>query len=170
MLDLKSKWQSLSHTYIHREADDLSKDYSNLVVLDAPVYLVIDTFLKRAILKFLPSPFVSRMNLVNKDFEADRLSAAGTIALIFGDDKSEKAMTAKAQADRADCEKALHVKLENGMSIENFKYSFLHALSDYDKCSTVSKFADSEGGEEEQIEFLLLLLGDVELRSTVATT
>jgi hypothetical protein len=114
LLELKSKWQTLNHTHIHREAEDLSKDYSNIVVLDAPVALLIDSFLKRAILKFLPPSFVTRMKLVNKDFEADRLSAAGTIALVFGDDKSEKAMTAKA--DRADCEKALHVKLEKGTS------------------------------------------------------
>ncbi len=100
----------------------MSKDYSNLVVLDAPVLLLIDSFLKRAILKFLPTTFLTRMKLVNKDFEADRLSAAGTIALVFGDDKSEKAMTAKA--DRADCEKALHVKLEKGMSIETSSIRF----------------------------------------------
>ena len=167
LLELKSKWQTLNHTHIHREAEDLSKDYSNIVVLDAPVILLIDSFLKRAILKFLPPGFVTRMKLVNKDFEADRLSAAGTIALVFGDDKSEKAMTAKA--DRADCEKALHVKLEKGMSIENFKYSFLHALYDYNKCSTVEKFANSQDGEAEEIEFILLLLSDVELRNTVAT-
>jgi hypothetical protein len=61
------------------------------------------------------------------------------------------------------------VKLEKGMSIENFKYSFLHALSDYNNCSTVEKFANSQGGEAEQIEFILLLLSDVELRNMVAT-
>ena len=167
LLELKSKWQTLNHTYIHREVEDLSKEYSNFVAIDAPVYLLIDAFLRRAILKFLPSTFVTRMKLVNKDFDADRMSAAGMIALVFGDDKSEKSMTAKA--DRADCEKALHVKLEKGMSIENFKYSFLHALDDYNKCSTVEKFANSQGGEAEEIEFILLLLSDVELRNTVAT-
>jgi hypothetical protein len=55
LLELKSKWQTLNHTYIHREVEDLSKDYSNLVVLDAPALLLIDSFLKRAILKFLPT-------------------------------------------------------------------------------------------------------------------
>ena len=75
-------------------------------------------------------------------------------------------MTAKA--DRDECDKALRVKFMKDMTVENFQVSFTNALDDYNSCSTVSKFADTPEGVEEQVEFLLQLLGDGALKTTVA--
>jgi hypothetical protein len=97
---LAAGWPSFRHTHLHKEATLLSKDYTNLVALDARVLLIIDILLKRGIRKFLPPSFATRMNFVNQDFAADRMPAAGIIALMLSDDKSEGYMTAKS--DRAE--------------------------------------------------------------------
>ena len=96
----------------------LSKDYTNLIALDAKVALIIDSHLRRGIRMFLPPSFAMRMSFVSKDFAADRLPAAGIIALMLSDDKSEGYMTAKS--DRAELDKALgNVKLSKDMSISH---------------------------------------------------
>ena len=46
---------------------------------------------------------------------------------------------------------------------------FTNALEEYNDCSTVPKFAKSQEGDAEQVEFILQLLGDGDLRNTVAT-
>ena len=104
---VESGWSSYRRTYIQvpREANQLSKGYSNLLVIDARAFLAIDSHLRRGILKFLPQSFAARMRFVSPDFAAD----------------------------------------------------------------TVRKFADSQEGGEEQVEFLLQLLGDGDLKITVAT-
>ena len=138
-------WPTYRHTYIHREATILSKEYSNLIVIDARVFLIIDTQLRRGILKFLPKSFVTRMNFVSKDFAADRLPVPGMLALILSDDKSEGYMTAKS--DRAELDKALNkVKLTTDMSVEHFRVIYNNALEDYNACSSVPKYVDTEAG------------------------
>jgi hypothetical protein len=42
-------------------------------------------------------------------------------------------------------------------------------LEDYDECSSVAKYADTQAGVEEEVEQLLLMLGDGDLKSTVAS-
>ena len=113
-------WPTYRHTHLHKEATLLSKDYTNLIALDARVLLIIDIHLKRAIRKFLPASFATRMKFISQDFAADRLPAAGMFALMLSDDKSEGYMTAKS--DRAELDKALNnVKLAKDMSIEHFQ-------------------------------------------------
>ena len=116
--------------------------------------IIIDSFLRRGIRLFLPPSFAIRMNFVSTDFAADRLPAAGIIALMLSDDKSEGSMTAKS--DRAELDKALsNVKLSRDMSIEHFKVLYQNALEDYNACSSIQKWVDTQEGREEQIEFLL---------------
>jgi hypothetical protein len=146
----------------------LSKDYTNLIALDARVMLIIDTHLRRAIRKFLPPSFATRMNFVSQDFAADRLAAPGIIALMLSDDKSEGYMTAKS--DRAELDKALNnVKLTKDMSIEHFRVLYQNAVDDYNECSSIQKWVETPEGVEEQIEFLLHLLGEGKLKETVST-
>ena len=161
-------WPTYRHTYIHKEATLLSKDYTNLIALDARVMLIIDTHLRRAIRKFLPPSFATRMNFVNQDFAADRLTAPGIIALMLSDDKSEGYMTAKS--DRAELDKALNnVKLTKDMSIEHFRVLYQNAVDDYNECSSIQKWVETKEGDDEQIEFLLHLLGEGKLKETVST-
>jgi hypothetical protein len=146
----------------------LSKDYTNLIALDARVLLMIDTHLKRAIRKFLPPSLATRMNFVNMDFAADRMPAAGIIALMLSDDKSEGYMTAKS--DRAELDKALdNVKLTKDMSIEHFRVLYQNAVEDYNDCSAIKKWVATQEGHEEQIEFLLHLLGEGKLKESMST-
>jgi hypothetical protein len=145
-----------------------NKDYTNLVALDAKVALIIDLFLRRGIRLFLPPSLAMRMSFISKDFAADRLPAAGIIALMLSDDKSEGYMTAKS--DRAELDKALgNVKLSKDMSINHFKVLYQNALEDYNACSSIPKWVDTQEGKEEQIEFLLHLLGDGKLKEKMST-
>jgi hypothetical protein len=108
------------------------------------------------------------MDFVSTDFAADRMTAPGILALILSDDKSEGYMTAKS--DRDELDKALNkVKLAKDMSIDNFKVLYNNALGDYNECSSVAKYADTQAGVEEEVEQLLLMLGDGDLKSTVAS-
>ena len=165
---LAEGWPTYRHTYLHREATQLSKDYANLIVIDAQVFLIIDTHLRRAIRKFMPTSFATRMNFVSQDFKADRLSAPGLMALMLSDDKSVDYMT--ATSDRAELDRALNkVRLTKDMSIEHFQITYRIALEEYDECSSIPKFPDTQRGVEEQVEHLLQLLGDGELKTTVAS-
>jgi hypothetical protein len=163
-------WPTYRYTHIHKEATLLSKNYTNLIALDAKVILIIDSFLRRGIRLFLPPSLAMRMNFVSSDFAADRLPAAGIIALMLSDDKSEGSMTAKS--DRAELDKALsNVKLSRDMFIEHFRVLYETALEDYNACSSIQKWVDTKEGREEQIEFLLHLLGesDGKLKEKVST-
>jgi hypothetical protein len=161
-------WPNYRTTHLHRDAELLSKGYTNLIALDSKVAMIIDTFLRRGIRMFLPASFAMRMNFVSKDFAADRLPAAGIIALMLSDDKSEGYMTAKS--DRAELDKALgNVKLSKDMSIDHFKVLYTNALEDYNACSSIQKWVDTQEGREEQIEFLLHLLGDGKLKEKMST-
>jgi hypothetical protein len=108
------------------------------------------------------------MNFVSQDFAADRLPFAGMIALMLSDDKSEGYMTAKS--DRAELDKALNnVKLTKDMSIDHFRVLYQNALDDYNTFSAIQKWVDTQEGDDEQIEFLLHLLGEGKLKETVST-
>jgi len=139
-----------------------------LIALDARVLLIIDIHLKRAIRKFLPASFATRMKFISQDFAADRLPAAGMFALMLSDDKSEGYMTAKS--DRAELDRALNnVKLTKDMSVAHFQVQYQNAVDDYNDCSAIRKWVETHEGDEEQIEFILHLLGDGKLKETVST-
>ncbi len=158
-------WPTYRLTYLHKEAKLLSQNYTNLIALDARVILIIDPLLRRSLRKFLPPSFITRMNFVSQDFAADRLPFAGMIALMLSDDKSEGYMTAKS--DRAELDKALNnVKLTKDMSIEHSRVLYQNALDDYSTCSAIQKWVDTHEGDDEQIEFLLHLLGEGKLKET----
>ena len=55
------------------------------------------------------------------------------------------------------------------MSIKHFRVLYQNALEDYNECSSIHKWVDSPEGVEEQIEFLLHLLGEGVLKETVST-
>ena len=74
-------WPTYRYTHIHKEATLLSKNYTNLIALDAQVILIIDSHLRRGIRLFLPPSLAMRMSFVSTDFAAGRLPAAGIIAL-----------------------------------------------------------------------------------------
>ena len=167
LIDLSHKWPNFNYTFLHRQATELSRVYTSLVVIDARTLMIIDTFLCKALMKFLPTTFTARMKSQCKEFETDSISFPGMVALIFGDDRSDKSMY--ASVDRQECDKQLKVKFTKDMSVQNFQTSFKNALIEYDLCSSIHKFAKSRDGEAEQAEFILQLIEDGDLRKSVAT-
>ncbi len=61
------------------------------------------------------------------------------------------------------------MKLTKDMSIEHFRVLYQNALEDYNECSSIQKWIDTQARKEEQIEFLLHLLGEGKLKETVST-
>ena len=73
-----------------------------------------------------------------------------------------------AKADWDEFEKALKVKFMNDMSVQNFHDSRMHSRNTT-TAPQFPSFAKSQEGDAEQVEFILQLLGDGDLRNTVAT-
>ncbi len=67
----------------------------------------------------------------------------------------------KLLPQKKELDKALNnVKLTKDMSIEHFRVLYQNALDDYNTCPSIQKWVDTQEGDDEQIEFLLHLLGE----------
>ena len=95
----------------------MTKNYSNILVVDSKFMAMVDSHMTRAICDLVPSGFLSLSQSQHDDLAAECMISIGLIAAIFEADNSDKALSARQ--DHRDLDKELHNKFDPNESIDS---------------------------------------------------
>ena len=73
----------------------MTKNYSNILVVDSKFMAMVDSHMTRAICDLVPSGFLSLSKSQHDDLAAECMISIGLIAAIFEADNSDKALSAR---------------------------------------------------------------------------